>query len=251
MTRLTMTQRISVYLLAGLLSIVSAATAQAITVVSPAGLEDEDGNVLFFPNVPFPDSFPGPPAWRAQEVHPSSAFESLGPGPLVITGLAWRPDISVNQPTSADWELTLNLSTTQTDPLSMTFADNYGPGGFTEVFSGALQLQTDGVPRGGGLPHDFDYVVDFATPFPYDPQQGNLLVEWISPTDLTDAWIWVDADDRTGEYIVGVPSDAAEAFAGGPGLFVTQFTVIPEPSSWLLCLSGFAAVLFVVARRRS
>jgi len=137
----------------------------------------------------------------------------------------------------------------------MTFADNYGPDGCTEVFYRGplepLQLQTDGVPRSVVLPHDFDYVVDFDTPFPYDPQQGNLLVEWISPTDLTDAWIWVDADTRTGEFIVGVPANAEEAFQRGDGLFVTQFTVVPEPSSVVSLLSmGVVGLAGYYLRRR-
>jgi hypothetical protein len=248
MTRQMMTQQISVYLIAGLLVIVFAAWAQAITVVSPAGSEDTEGNILFFPvDSPFPNTPDPPPpplteGWRAQELHPASSFDSLGTGPFELTSLAWRPDISVTEPTSAEWEFALNLSTTSVGTLSTTFADNIGAGGVTEVFSGTLQLQTDGVPRGGGLPHEFDYDVEFHTPFFYDPQQGDLLVEWKFSGLFSDQWVWIDADDRTGEFVFGLSVDAEEALPAAPGLFVTEFTVIPEPSALLLAFIGLAVL---------
>ena len=237
MAQSTMMQRVSVCLIAGLLG-VSATRAQTSTLVSPTGLEKTDGNILFLPaNTPFPTPGPvgTPDGSRTQEVHPSSAFESLGSGPFTISSLAWRPDISVNAPTSAEWDLTLSLSTTKTQPnsLSTTFADNYGDAGFAQVFSGPVQFQTDGAPPGVGLPHEFDYVVEFDQPYIYDPQQGNLLVEWMTPTDLATSWIWVDADDRTGAFVFDPSAEAEEARFPGAGLFVTQFNIVPEPSSSL------------------
>lgn len=249
MTRpLTLTQRTFIYLTAGLLIVVFTAKVEAITVVSPAGLENTDGNILFFPaNNPFPNT-PDPPlppfteGWRAQELHPALAFDSLGTGPFELTRLAWRPDISVNEPTSTEWNLTLKLSTTQVGTLSGTFANNFGPSGATEVFSGTLPMQTDGIPKAGGLAHEFEYVVDFHTPYVYDPGQGDLLIEFAFTTEFSDQWAWVDADDRTGEFVFGFSADAEEAAVAGPGVFVTELTVIPEPATIVFAALGLASL---------
>ncbi len=238
MTRPRISQRTLVCLIAALFPVTTTG-AQSIAVVSPPGFEDTDGNTLFLPtDSPFPAPGPmgTPDGWRAQELHAASVFKTLGTGPFTITELAWRPDISVDGPISTAWDLTLNLSTTMTQPdsLSTRFADNYGNAGFTQVFDGTLPLETEGVPRGEGLPHQFDYVVQFDPPYQYEPSQGNLLVEWIARSDLADTWGWVDADSRTGGFVFDPSSAAEEARFGGPGLFVTQFSVIPETQEVLL-----------------
>ena len=116
--------------------------------------------------------------------------------------------------------------------LSTTSVDNYGTGGFTEVFSGTMRFETDGIPRGGGLPHEFDYVAEFDTPYFYNPQEGNLLVELIITFDEgTSPWNWYDGDDGTGStFVFAISADAEEAsFPPFPGLDVMKCTVIPEP----------------------
>ena len=190
----------------------------------------------FSPSGKSPGPMGTPDGWRAQELHAASVFKTLGTGPFTITKLASQTDISVDGPISTAWDLTLNLSTTMTQPdsLSTRFADNYGNAGFTQVFDGTLPLETEGVPRGEGLPHQFDYVVQFDPPYQYEPSQGNLLVEWIAGSDLADTWGWVDADSGTGGFVFDPSSAAEEARFGGPGLFVTQFSVIPETQEVLL-----------------
>ena len=100
--------------------------ARSVTVVSPSGFENTEGNRLYAPFTPFPTAPPleTPDGWRGQELHSSSAFASLGPGPFEITELAWRPDVSVNAPVSTEWEMILYASTTTRESLSTTFADN-------------------------------------------------------------------------------------------------------------------------------
>jgi hypothetical protein len=231
-----------VVLIVGLLSIVSAARAEPITIVAPSGSEDTDGNVNYlpfgfsFPNSPPPDFPPWPEprdGFRGQELYPASAFESLGPGQL-ITSLAWRPDISVYDDVRTEWEnLTLNLSTTtrEAGSLSTTFADNYGNGGFTEVFSGTMEFETDGIPRGEGLPHEFDYVVEFDTPYFYDPREGNLLVEVIATFGEGSPWIWMDGVFGTEDsgMVFALSADAEEDAIPLPGIDIMQFTAISAP----------------------
>jgi hypothetical protein len=227
-----MTQRTFVYLIAGLLSIVSVARAEAITVVSPAGFEDTEGNILHNGPSPYPISTETvfPDGFRIQELHPASDSLSLGPGPFMITSMAMRPDVSVTGPVFAEWNITaLNLSTTTTTQLATIFDNNYGTGGFTTVLSGIVQLETDGVPRPGGLPHDFDYVFDFQTPYVYDPQQGNLLVESIVANGVPPTNTWQDATDSESRLVIARPDDAEFADITLDEITIKQFTFASEP----------------------
>ena len=232
--------------IAASLILVSTARAETITVVSPPafGLENIDGNVRFLFREPYPARPPQVPATtvRWQELHPASAFESLGPGPLRITQMAWRPDVSVYEPISNEWEgFHLLLSTTNVGRLDDTFSENFGPRGATDVFSGTLVLQTDGSPRGPGLPHDFDYVIEFESPFFYYPDEGDLLLDGSLEVPTAYPWIWVDAE-RTGEYVEAIPIGPT-ATNRDPGLFVTEFTIVsevPEPNTLGLMLLALA-----------
>ena len=221
-------------LIAGLFGIHSVTTAQLVTSISPAGSEHTDGDLVVFPFFsPFPNAPPQPSdGFRFQELHPT-AFDSMGSGPFFITSMAWRPDSSVNGPVFGGWEVeALNLSTTTTEPgsMSLTFSDNYGPGGATTVFSGTMQFQTEGVPTGGGLPHDFDYVFDFDVPYRYDPAQGNLLFEFIATTE--NPWIWTDGAGQS-QFTFALSPAAEVANFAAPGIIVTQFSAVPDPSTLL------------------
>ena len=250
MTRQTTTQRILLFLAVALLLPISATEAQ-LTAVSPAGTDTTEGGLIVFPfQTPYPD-FPEPGAgdrFRQQELTPASVFESLGPGPFSITGIAWRPDTSVNGPVSAEWEIVaLNLSTTtrDADSMSTTFADNYGADGFEEVFSGTVQLQTDGIRQDAEMPHKFDYVFEFDRPYTYDPDQGNLLVEMIAAADFpaNNDWIWTDGAEGEGVFAVFGLADSPEAFASFPLIIVTEFSVVPEPSTSFSAALGLVGLL--------
>ena len=56
--------------------------------------------------------------------------------------------------------------------LSSTFADNVGPDN-TQVFSGPFQTAVTFT----GDPTNFEVVINFTTPFYYDPTKGNLLLD--------------------------------------------------------------------------
>ena len=200
---------------------------------------------MYAPVTPFPMTPPleTPDGWRGQELHSKSAFASLGQGPFEIAGFAWRPDVSVNAPVSTEWEFTLYASTTtkEGESLSTTFADNYGPDGATQVFAGTVPLETDGVPEDGGL-HSFDYVFKFDTPYVYNPMEGNLLFEYVSPDNLADVWVWADGEDQINWSSFGLSASAQESLEPTPGLWISQFTIIPEPSTHLLCIIALAIV---------
>ena len=55
------------------------------------------------------------------------------------------------------------------------FADNIGTN-VTTVFSGSLPLSSQYAGPAGG-PKAFDMVVNFTTPFVYNPSSGNLLLD--------------------------------------------------------------------------
>jgi phosphatidylinositol-3-phosphatase len=111
---------------------------------------------------------------RYQQVFDASQFSRLTPGGGLINRIAFRghgPGIPF---TGAVAQLQVNLSTTQKSPdgLSSTFADNVGTDD-TQVFSGPFQTA---VTFTGG-PTNFEVVINFTTPFYYDPGKGNLLLD--------------------------------------------------------------------------
>ena len=241
------------YVVATSLILLVSCRIEAATVVSPPdlGLEDTDGDILFIFREPYGIDPPDVPmsTVRWQELHPASAFESLGPGPLEITRIAWRPDASVYEPISNGWEgFHLLLSTTAVGRLDETFSENYGPRGATDVFFGTLTLQTDGETRGPGLPHGFDYVIAFDEPFFYYPDEGDLLIDASLEVPTDYPWVWVDAH-RTGEYIGANPIRPI-ARTRAPGLFVTEFTVVPEPTALGMLLAGIFAITLGTRIRR-
>ncbi len=148
-----------------------AAPTFAETIVIPNSLATVEGDTENeFPfSVPF--SMRYQQVFAAQEFTPPST-------PMSITQISFRPDSENGNP--FDTTLTniqINLSTTSAVPagLSLTFADNVGSDD-TVVFSGSLSLSSaDTGPPGG--PKDFDIIINLQTPFLYDPDSGNLLLD--------------------------------------------------------------------------
>jgi MYXO-CTERM domain-containing protein len=221
-----------IYAVVGLLGFIAAARAQEVTLVAPPGFEDREGNAVANPTGPGSVDG-GPDGIRLQMLYLAEYFSPAGPGPFVITGWAGRPDVSVDEPVSAEYEYTVNLTTTEVDSLTSSFVGNYGSSGIaTTVFSGMVQEETDGVPRSGGLPHDFDYVIEFETPYVYDPSEGNLLFEQISPTNYTTRPIWRDFHEfGSGPNLFAFNDNPASLFAQFTGQVnqIAQFTFVPEP----------------------
>ncbi|MGH8162750.1 MAG: alkaline phosphatase family protein, partial [Rhodanobacteraceae bacterium] len=111
---------------------------------------------------------------RYQQVFAASQFGRFNPGGGLINRIAFRghgPGIPF---TGAVPQLQVNLSTTSRVPdgLSSVFADNVGSDD-TQVFSGALATTV----TFDGDPTHFEVVINFSTPFYYNPAHGNLLLD--------------------------------------------------------------------------
>lgn len=242
---------ITALLATALISVVTTNASGQLTAVSPREFIDTEmpgvANVL------------ATPSYRLQQVYSKLDFEHLGEGPYTITRIDWRPDLSMDPTIDYPSEnFLMNFATTLADPaananpLDPAFANNIA-GNLKTVFDGPVTLTTanDGPING---PKEFDYGLDFETPYIYDPADGNLLMDlfvtngegpllldWmVEPTDTT-GFIW------SGDQ--GIDSEIAAA--GQFGGHALQFSVVPEPAAFPLLLMGGFASLGLVRTRRS
>ncbi len=112
---------------------------------------------------------------RLQEIYNAALMPD---GPVTITEMRFRPSAHYGAAfTATISNINIRLSTTTVMPvaISSTFAANVGTNE-TVVFDGELTLASAFTGPASG-PKDFDIVIPFATPFSYDPSQGNLLVD--------------------------------------------------------------------------
>jgi len=111
---------------------------------------------------------------RYQQVYDAGQFSRLTPGGGLINRIAFRGHGPGTPFTGTVPQLQVNLSTTTKSPdnLSSTFAENVGADD-TQVFSGPSQAAVTFT----GDPTNFEIVINFTTPFYYDPAKGNLLLD--------------------------------------------------------------------------
>jgi hypothetical protein len=111
---------------------------------------------------------------RYQQVFDASQFSRLNSGGGLINRIAFRGHGPGVPFTGTVAQLQVNLSTTSKSPdgLSSTFAENVGSDD-AQVFSGPLQAAVTFT----GDPTNFEIVVNFTTPFFYNPSKGNLLLD--------------------------------------------------------------------------
>ena len=216
------------------------ATAQEFLLVTPPSLEDAEGDTAIF-------TLTGPPppnGFRAQWTHLASDFSGLPDGHNTIVSMAWRPDFTVtNLNRTHDFELRLSTTSAAPGTLSNTFAMNTGSDEIT-VYSGLLTMTTDGAGGPAGGPRPFDYLIPFHEPFVYDPDQGNLLVDFsFFPFDGGGS-LFADAQETTLVQSVGATN--ASALTGplpDSRVVVTQFAFVPEPSTFFLAALGLIGLL--------
>jgi hypothetical protein len=235
--------------LSGLLALASSPNAIAATIVAPSAQASVEGNL---DNL-FPFGITGLSSQRYEQVYRATEF---GSGPLLITGLAFRPDAFTGaafSTTLSNVSIFLTTTTNAPDALSSTFANNEGADK-TLVHSGSLSLSSaDTGPAGG--PKAFDIVINLTTPFLYNPGSGNLLLEVQNfgggTTTFFDAQI-TSGDSVSRVFTLDV-NGANDAIGNTDTLglvteFLTAQIAVPEPSS--IILFGSAALMFAAMRRR-
>lgn len=155
-----------------------------ISVVVPNGFDHLEGDMRMYPII----TDNPPPGFREQALISAIQFLRIEQ-PMWITGWSFRPDASATTPRQVTYhDCQVRLSTTAKTPntISTRYADNIGPDE-TLVFSDTLIFSTEGGPGLKG----FDYVSELQEPFYYDPNEGNLLIDFRaggisgSPTNST------------------------------------------------------------------
>ena len=239
-------------------SLVFASPALATTLIVPG---PATGNA----QAPTPFNFYGSSGSRVQQIYDSSFF----PGDELINGFSFRafpgaaPSLFFGNSVDIS-DVVIRLSTTATGANesgslpSATFADNL-ESDVTTVFSGALHLATAATGTG---PQPFDYTVSFSQPFMYDPADGNLLLDVTIPSGATVSgpgfgFLTFDTVNTIDDGIYSVVniSDGRAASgtlstAGAITAFSVSSAAVPEPSTWMMMVTGFGILGAAMWRRR-
>jgi hypothetical protein len=204
-------------------AIIAATGTASANVFSPGGVGAGNINNIY----PFDIGDIGLSSQRYQQVYGSSDF---GSSPITITGLAFTPATGFTAPFSSvlpNVDISLSTTAAPVDGLSSTFAANVGADS-TLVFGGPLPLSSAGIP---GV---FDMVIPFTTPFTYDPERGNLLLDVENFADGTTTHFGTElaSGDTVSRVVADNDVNSPTAFTVDTAGLVTEFvTVVPEPSS--------------------
>ena len=179
---------------------------------------------------------------------------SLFSGPITVTSLQFyntQVDASAFAMNSGNWDISLSTTSADWNTLSSIYSANIG-GNNTLVFSGDLSQ-----------PWAFGdtLTITLATPFTYDPSQGNLLLDIVvTNADASGGTIFFDTNGYNnagldGNTIFGRAYCNGCVGSGyvnsGYGL-VTGFngaSPVPEPSSLMLLGSGLLGAAGMVRRK--
>jgi len=194
---------------------------------------------------------------RMQILFDASEFTGLG-GPISISEIAFRDDSEDTTlsftATLGDIQVYLDTTSQTINGISSTFANNTNNEQL--VYSGSI---TFNIPAESSTPRCFCYTIDFSTPYTYDPTQGNLLLDILIITGNdpnTSSLPTLDYSRSSSAMAVAVDYSSSADTTGAAGSdqgWPTQFTydlATPEPSTWVLMLTGGAA-LGLWRRRRS
>ena len=214
-----------------------AALAQPSNMVVPNGLANVEGNSST--SDPFTSS-----SFRLQMVFDASQFAIPAGASGRIDSLWFRLDGgTTNNPSMffGGGSVTLSLTPVGPDGLSPVFANNVGANAVT-IFNGAMSF--GGVLQPGADPQPFHQTILAFSPFWYNPQQGNLLLDIRGRSGQVFFPGTLDAQSVFGDSISRVYANSellTSGIADTLGL-VTRFDmlVVPEPSTWALLLTGSA-----------
>ncbi len=166
---------------------------------------------------------------RAQQVYSESDFDELERGTYAIREIAFRPSqdrIGPEEATYGDITVRLSLLDSNSDNLSREFDANFEFEPVT-VYEGELTLNSEDQLSPNGETKEFDQVTRFQKPFLYNPDDGDLIIEFRVHEG-------VDVPTNADFFGGGNPRDSFVQFAGdanadrasrSDGGFVTQFTL--------------------------
>src|SRR5437764_11647904 len=201
----------------------------ATTIVAPNNLANTDGNAG--DNEPFHNSSP----LRVQDVYNASEFSAIGAGGGYITALSFRGDAQPQGFITTVTNMQINLSTTtkSADRLSLVFAENVGTDDKVVFGPGLLHLDTG--------PGSFGARIPFSSPFYYNPNAGNLLLD-LRNLSAGNAVGTLDAVSTTGDAVSSIIGgvNSSSAFLADTVGYVVQFEVTPVPEPGTLALALFA-----------
>ncbi len=222
-------------------------SGQEFKVVVPNQLETTEGDGGSDPTGSYPNGF------RIQTVMLASQFLSLPETHRQITGMRLRPDGSLTSPSTSTWDsFELRLSTTDValNQSSLVFAENIGPDE-TIVYDGPITWSTNNTGPAGG-PKDFDYVIEFQSPFVYEPSQGNLLLDIFAGGFIGDGEPFdFEVSNPVTSTVTASNVNALVATSRNNSANAFQFIFVPEPSSAVICLTGLVGLLGLQRRCRS
>lgn len=237
----TMTHTLALAASLGLAAVLCGQSAQAQTSVV---VGDPDG----------PNSIPfaaGQYSGEYQLVFDSHVFAA----PVSISQIAFASDFtSYPAPGVATYDLVAGMGTTSSSSLNPTpnFSANKRAD-FTTIFTGTLTTQqTDS--------QTFDFFLNLASPFVYDPSKGNLLFDVVvksssgpSNMGLTDSYTTATNTTYVGRVFHPYSTNANEVASDNEGLW-TRFLVTPAPEPSQFAALGIGilglAALALKARKR-
>jgi hypothetical protein len=226
------------------------AQPDVVSIVVPNANEFVEGNI----GSSFPFNEPSP--MRYQQLYSSTQF--AGCGKIIQVKFRYDGFRTGGSVTYPDILIQLSTTTVTAGTISTTFAANIGPNVIT-VYDGELSFSA---PTCSGEPCPFNNTITLQTPFNYNPNNGNLLLD-ITKQDSPSYVLFDAVDDEPFITLSVFNNGNANAETGqldSDGL-VTQFvcepvvTNVPTLSEWglisLAVVLGIMGIVgFMVMRRR-
>jgi len=224
-----------------LVSACAACAQGTLQVVVPSGLANVEGNTSTS------DLFSTTPRQMVQ-VYAASEFGLSAGTTGLISSASFRLDGATAQSFGGVWpSATIYLSTTTRTPdsLSPILSDNVG-GDAIQVFGGSLVIRATNT---GVSPRMFEILMQFTTPFYYDPARGNLSMYILTTSGPTN--LILDAEGTFGDSVGRVygPAGPNSGTVDSVGL-VTRFGITPVPEPKPVIIALLMSMLTIALRHR-